>query len=48
MQVARLLRDDFLQQNGFSSYDAYCPFYKTVWMLRNFATYYDLAQQVPP
>jgi V-type H+-transporting ATPase subunit A len=45
LEIARLLRDDFLQQNGFSTYDKYCPFYKTVWMLRNFATYYDLAQQ---
>jgi V-type H+-transporting ATPase subunit A len=45
LEVARLLRDDFLQQNGFSSYDKYCPFYKTVWMLRNFITYNNLAQQ---
>ena len=30
MQVAKLLKDDFLQQNGYSSYDRYCPFYKTV------------------
>jgi len=45
LEIAQLLRDDFLQQNGFSTYDKFCPFYKTVWMLRNFATYYDLAQQ---
>jgi len=45
LEVARLLRDDFLQQNGFTAYDRYCPFYKTVWMLRNFMTYYNLAQQ---
>jgi len=45
LEIARLLRDDFLQQNGFSETDKYCPFYKTVWMLRNFAAYYDLAQQ---
>ena len=30
LQVAKLLKDDFLQQNGYSSYDRYCPFYKTV------------------
>ena len=40
MQVAKLLKDDFLQQNGYSSYDRYCPFYKTVgllmWNLVNF------------
>jgi len=45
LEIAQLLRDDFLQQNGFSTYDKYCPFYKTVWMLRNFAAYYDLAQK---
>jgi V-type H+-transporting ATPase subunit A len=28
LEVAKLLKDDFLQQNGYSSYDAYCPFYK--------------------
>ncbi len=30
LEVAKLLKDDFLQQNGYSSYDRYCPFYK-VW-----------------
>jgi len=45
LDIAKLLRDDFLQQNGFMSYDKFCPFYKTIWMLRNFVTYYDYAQQ---
>jgi len=45
LDIARLLRDDFLQQNGFTSYDRFCPFYKTVWMMRNFVTYYEMAQQ---
>ncbi|PVU85434.1 hypothetical protein BB560_007026 [Smittium megazygosporum] len=43
LEVARLIKDDFLQQNGYSSYDRYCPFYKTVWMLRNFITFHRLA-----
>lgn len=43
--LARHLREDFLQQNAFSAYDQYCPFYKTIWMLRNILTFYDLAQQ---
>jgi len=42
--VARLLKDDFLQQNGYSSYDRYCPFYKTVGMLRNIVAFYDLSR----
>lgn len=45
LEVARLVRDDYLQQNGFAPYDRYCPFYKSVWMMRNFITYYNLAQQ---
>merc|ERR1719215_2140617 len=44
LEVARLIKDDFLQQNGYSSYDRYCPFYKTVGMLRNIITFYDLAR----
>ena len=28
LEVAKLLKDDFLQQNGYSPYDRYCPFYK--------------------
>merc|ERR1712227_360651 len=44
LEVTRLLKDDFLQQNGYSSYDRYCPFYKTVGMLRNICAFYDLAR----
>jgi len=43
LDVARLVKDDFLQQNGISEYDRYCPFYKTNGMLRNFMSYYDQA-----
>ena len=31
-------------QNGYSPYDRYCPFYKTVGMLRNIVAFYDLAR----
>merc|ERR1712080_74164 len=44
LEVAKLLKDDFLQQNGYSPYDKYCPFYKTVGMLRNICAFYDLAR----
>ena len=43
LEVARMLKDDFLQQNGMSEYDRYCPFYKTSAMLRNFVDFHDLA-----
>jgi V-type H+-transporting ATPase subunit A len=45
LEVAKMIRDDFLQQNGFTPYDRFCPFYKTVGMLRNFVLFYNLAQK---
>lgn len=45
LAVARIIRDDFLQQNAYSEYDAYCPFFKTVGMMRNMILFYDLAQK---
>ena len=44
LEVAKLIKDDFLQQNGYSSYDRYCPFYKTVGMLTNICAFYDAAR----
>ncbi|GAA6009036.1 hypothetical protein JCM10207_004073 [Rhodosporidiobolus poonsookiae] len=41
LDVARLIKEDFLQQNGISVYDRYCPFYKTTAMLKNLVTYYE-------
>ncbi|KAF9036950.1 V-type ATPase [Hymenopellis radicata] len=46
LEVARMLKDDFLQQNGMSEYDRYCPFYKTSGMLRNFVGFHDAALKV--
>ncbi|KAF7983103.1 hypothetical protein HWV62_24043 [Athelia sp. TMB] len=43
LEVARMLKDDFLQQNGMSEWDRYCPFYKTSAMLRNFIGFHDAA-----
>lgn len=45
LEVARLIKDDFLQQNGYSDYDYKCPMAKTTWMLKGMITYYNLAQQ---
>ncbi|XP_070393594.1 V-type proton ATPase catalytic subunit A-like [Dermacentor albipictus] len=45
LEVARLLKDDFLQQNSYTTYDRFCPFYKSVGMLRNMIGLYDLAKQ---
>jgi len=43
LEVARMLKDDFLQQNGMSEYDRYCPFYKTNGMLKCFVGFHDAA-----
>jgi len=44
LEVAKLLKDDFLQQNGYTPYDRFCPFYKTVGMLGNIIGFYDMAR----
>eukprot|EP00127_Corallochytrium_limacisporum_P006300 Clim_evm11s225 gene=Clim_evmTU11s225 len=46
LEVAGLIKDDFLQQNGFSTYDQFCPLYKTTWMMRNIALFHEKALQV--
>jgi len=45
MEVAKLLREDFLAQNAFTDYDYTCPLPKTVGMLRVIVTFYDLCQK---
>ncbi|XP_046596633.1 V-type proton ATPase catalytic subunit A-like [Neodiprion lecontei] len=44
LEVAKIIKDDFLQQNSYSVYDRFCPFYKTVGMLKNIIGFYDMAR----
>lgn len=44
LEVAKLIKDDFLQQNGYTPYDRFCPFYKTVGMLSNIIAFYEMAR----
>uniref|UniRef100_A0A3Q0T1P7 H(+)-transporting two-sector ATPase n=1 Tax=Amphilophus citrinellus TaxID=61819 RepID=A0A3Q0T1P7_AMPCI len=44
LEVAKLIKDDFLQQNGYTPYDRFCPFYKTVGILSNMIAFYDMAR----
>lgn len=46
LEVAKIIREDFLAQNSFTSYDRYCPFFKSVHMLRNIIHFYNLANSV--
>ena len=41
LDVAKMIREDFLQQNSYSSYDKCCPVEKTQWMLKNIVFFYD-------
>lgn len=43
LEVAKIIREDFLAQNSFTTYDRYCPFYKSVGMLRNIIHFYTLS-----
>ncbi|KAG2725833.1 hypothetical protein I3843_01G082900 [Carya illinoinensis] len=45
LETAKLLREDYLAQNAFTPYDKFCPFYKSVWMMRNIIHFYSLANQ---
>ncbi len=45
MEVARIIREDFLQQNAFSSYDYTCPINKSIGMLRAIITLYNCSQK---
>lgn len=43
LEVARMLREDFLQQFAFDDIDAYCPPKKAYWILRVIMAFYDAA-----
>lgn len=46
LEAAKIIREDFLAQNSFTSYDRYCPFYKSVFMLRNIVHFFTLSNTV--
>lgn len=43
LDISKLIKEDFLQQNGYSDYDHYSPFVKTRLMLKNIISYYCYA-----
>ncbi|GJN72467.1 H(+)-transporting V1 sector ATPase subunit A [Purpureocillium lilacinum] len=45
LDLAGLLKEDFLQQNGYSDYDQFCPMWKTDWMLKLMVGYHDESQK---
>ncbi|KAF6817277.1 vacuolar ATP synthase catalytic subunit a [Colletotrichum sojae] len=45
LDIASLLKEDFLQQNGYSDYDQFCPLWKTEWMMKLMVGFHDEAQK---
>ncbi|KAI0169522.1 V-type ATPase [Hypoxylon sp. FL1284] len=45
LDLATLLKEDFLQQNGYSDYDQFCPIWKTEWMMKLMVGFHDEAQK---
>jgi len=43
LDIAKVIREDYLMQNAFSKWDYTCPLVKTAWMLKNICYFYDLA-----
>jgi len=43
LELAKVIREDFLQQNAYSASDFMCPLTKTAGMMRAIITFYELA-----
>merc|ERR1712178_122275 len=46
LEVARIIREDFLQQSGFTDYDFMCPLAKTIGMMKVIVGFHESAQKV--
>ena len=45
LDIAKILKEDFLQQNGYSDYDQFCPLWKTAWMMRLMIGFFEEADK---
>lgn len=45
LETARIIREDFLQQNAYTDYDYNCPLHKSVNMMRAIVKFYEGAQK---
>jgi len=45
LEIAKIIREDFLQQNGYSEYDFFCPLAKTIGMMRCIVGFHELGQK---
>jgi len=44
LAIARMLREDFLQQSAYREVDRYCPIHKAYWMLKSIMDFYHRTQ----
>lgn len=44
--MAKVIREDFLQQNAFSNYDYNCPLHKTLGMMKCIVRFFENAKRV--
>ena len=45
LEIAKIIKNDFLQQNSFTEYDFTCPLAKTAGMMKCIITYYNCAMK---
>merc|ERR1712084_86588 len=45
LEVAKIIREDFLQQNGFTDYDFMCPLAKTIGMMKVIVGFHEASQK---
>merc|ERR1712203_1144734 len=45
LEVAKIIREDFLQQNGFTDYDFFCPLAKAIGMMKVIVSFHEAAQK---
>merc|ERR1712086_334037 len=45
LDVAKIIREDFLQQNGFTDYDFMCPLAKTIGMMKVIVGFHECSQK---
>tara|TARA_B100000780_G_C20864917_1_gene343933 strand:- start:6 stop:560 length:555 start_codon:yes stop_codon:yes gene_type:complete len=46
LDVAKLIKEEFLQQNAFSDYDYNCPLPKTIGMMKCIITYFEQCNKI--
>merc|ERR1711981_1507104 len=45
LEVAKIIREDFLQQNGYTAHDCLCPLSKTIGMMKVIVGFYTMAHK---